>query len=99
MSWVDIYSKSYDIIEITESDLSCCVRFDKLNLPFIQCANGGNHFVCTQCFCRTQYTCPMCKTDSLFNNMQPAMKLQPFMGSCSIKNCQVKTLRWNMNSH
>ncbi|KAI8618649.1 hypothetical protein BC830DRAFT_1107840 [Chytriomyces sp. MP71] len=41
----------------------------------------------------------MCKTHSLFNNKQLEKKLQPFMDSCHNKNCQVKTLRWNMNEH
>ncbi|KAI8611220.1 hypothetical protein BC830DRAFT_677781 [Chytriomyces sp. MP71] len=41
----------------------------------------------------------MCKTDNMFSNKQLEMKLQPFMKSCSNKNCQHKTLRWNMNKH
>ena len=86
-------------IELKSSDLSCCICFDKLNIPFAQCANAGAHFVCVGCFRKIGNKCPQCKNNSLFNNKQLVSQLLKFMENCPNKHCKVKTLRWNLSDH
>jgi hypothetical protein len=86
------------ITTLSKNDLKCCICFEYVNLPLIHC-NKGNHFVCNECFKKTDSNCPVCRTNILIQDKILENGLKPEMSKCNYSSCKELIFPWNIDNH
>ena len=80
--------------ELQQQDLQCCVCFEDMAPPLIQCSTG-NHFVCESCRVQMKRNCPVCRTSKLFHNQF----LEKSITFTKCDYCPRRLFSWSIESH
>ena len=72
--------------ELQKSELECCICYDDISPPIIQCSTG-NHFVCHPC---KQKINRICRTSKLFHNQLFEKQLSSYFEPCGYSKSNKK---------
>jgi len=81
--------------ELQKSDLQCCICYDDISPPIIQCSSG-NYFVCHSCKQKINSKCPICRTSKLFHNQLLEKRLSSYFEPCGYSKCNKKVFKWSV---
>ena len=85
--------------KITKEDLVCCVCFELIEFPLIQCTRA-NQFICLICVERmNKMKCPCCRSNILFYNTLIEQSLMNVMTDCVNDECEIKVFPWMVDKH
>ena len=91
-------------VEVTyklhSKDLECCICYDVITTPIIQCLSGGSYFVCSTCLVKSNKHCPICRSSKLFHNIQLERNIKGQMIPCQYKDCpRLLFSKWAKDEH
>jgi len=84
--------------ELQKSELECCICYDDISPPIIQCSSG-NHFVCHPCKQKINSKCPICRTSKLFHNQLLEKQLTSYFEPCGYSKCNKRVFKWSVEQH
>lgn len=87
------------IYKLHSKDLECCICYDVITTPIIQCLSGSNHFVCSTCLVKSNKHCPQCRSSKLFHNIQLERNVKSQMIQCEHQDCPRLLLKWAREEH
>ena len=83
--------------EFQKSELECCICYDDISPPIIQCSSG-NHSVCDSCKQKIHSKCPICRTSKLFHNQLLEKQLSSCFEPCGYSKCDKKSSNGVLNN-